>query len=111
MGTFSRKTTITIDSVTLRSESVSVEGIIKPYTEGLYMAVELRGEKDRRHISFIATDGDGHYVVEFKRPSVGLWIAQAFFDGNSMLSSCASNEYEFKILEIQVECLLTFILW
>jgi hypothetical protein len=93
------KNTITINSVTIRSESVSVEGIIKPYTEGLYLAVELCGEKDQRHISFTATDGDGHYVAEFKRPSVGLWTAQAFFDGNSTFSSCGSNEYEFKILE------------
>ena len=90
------KSTITCDSVKIESESILVLGTYKPNVEGSNIGVEIRGEGNR-DMSFTVTDAEGHYTAKFKRPSVGLWTASAFFDGNETFSSSESNELEFTI--------------
>jgi M6 family metalloprotease-like protein len=91
------KTTITCDSVEVTSDSVLVEGTIKPDVKESTIGVEIRSDEEKRDISFTLTESGGHYTAKFKRPSVGAWTAKAFFDGSDTASSAESNEREFVI--------------
>jgi len=92
------KSAINVDEVAVKDQSIVVKGSVSPEQEGLMIAIQIRQGK-KENILYSTTDKEGRFIAEFKLPSSGLWIAQAFFDGNDTLASSESNEHEFEVSE------------